>query len=251
MNSFHNKHFVVFGGSAGLGRAVAIKLSELGASISIVGRSQDHVDTTFDLLTIVNSPYQIHRKFKFDLSNLELISSLVSNFEAIDGIVYAAGIIHIKPIQYIQIDEFSELQKINSVAVVFIIKECLVQKKIKKNSSIVLISSISGTKIGYKGSVSYSFSKGALSGMVKSLALELAKYKIRINSILPAMVQNTSLGFNATFSDAQLQEDKLKYPLGDYLEVDDVTDSIIFLLTDSSKMITGSELVIDGGFTLN
>jgi NAD(P)-dependent dehydrogenase (short-subunit alcohol dehydrogenase family) len=251
MNSFQNKHYIIFGGSSGIGRGAAIRLSELGASVSIVGRNQDHIDSTFNLLLTNNSSFQKHQKINFDLSNLDLISSLVSSFDSIDGIVYAAGIIHIKPIQYIEIDEFLELQKINSVAVIFIIKECLIQKKINKNSSIALIGSISGTRIGYKGSVSYSFSKGALSGMVKSLALELAKYKIRINSILPAMVQDTRLGINETFSEGQLTEDKNKYPLGDYLKVDDVTGSIIYLLSDSAKMITGSELLIDGGYTLN
>jgi NAD(P)-dependent dehydrogenase (short-subunit alcohol dehydrogenase family) len=251
MSSFQNKHFVIFGGSSGIGRGAAIKLSELGASLSIVGRNQDHIDSTFDLLQTDISSLQKHKKINFDLSNLDLLASLVSSFDSIDGIVYAAGIIHIKPIQYIEIDEFLELQKINSVAVLFIIKECLLQKKIKKNSSIILIGSISGTRIGYKGSVSYSFSKGALSGMLKSLALELAKYKIRINSILPAMVRNTNLGISETFSENQLREDKNRYPMGDYLEVDDVTGAIIYLLSDSSKMVTGSELVIDGGYTLN
>jgi NAD(P)-dependent dehydrogenase (short-subunit alcohol dehydrogenase family) len=251
MISFKNKHFIVFGGTSGIGRAAAIKLSGLGASLTIIGRNQENIDSTFDLLQTDKLSFQKHQKINFDLSNLDSLSTLVSAFDCIDGIVYAAGIIYIEPIQYIDIDKFFELQKINSVAVIFIIKECLLQKKLKKNSSIVLIGSISGTRIGYVGSVSYSFSKGALSGMVKSLALELAKFKIRINSILPAMVKNTRLGINETFSEGQIIEDRKKYPMGDYLEVDDVTGSIIYLLSDSSKMVTGSELIIDGGYTLN
>ena len=251
MTSFSNKHFVIFGGSSGIGRGAAIKLSELGASISIVGRNQNHIDSTFEQLKTCISPFQNHQKIKFDLLDLDLLPSLVSTFDSIDGIVYSAGIINIKPIQFIEVKDFLELQKINSISVLFIIKECLIQKKIKKSSSIVLIGSISGTKIGYKGSVSYSFSKGALAGMVKSLALELAKYKIRINLVLPAMVKNTSLGFNEVFSESQLKEDIVKYPLGDYLTVEDVTGAIIYLLSDSSRMITGTELVIDGGYTLN
>jgi len=251
MNSFNNKHFIVFGGSSGIGKGAAIKLAELGASITIVGRNQDHINSAFDQLKSDKSINQKHKKIKFDLINLTEISSLISSLDQIDGIIYAAGIIHIKPIQFIDITEFLELQNVNAISILFIIKECLLQRKFNKNSSIVLISSISGTRIGYIGSISYSFSKGALSGMVKSLALELAKYKIRINSILPAMVKNTNLGFIETFSDDQLLKDKKKYPLGDFLSVEDLIGSIIHFLSDSSIMITGTELVIDAGYTLN
>ena len=139
----------------------------------------------------------------------------------------------------------------NSFAPFFVIRELIRSKKINNGASIVLVSSISGTRIGAKGLISYSTSKSALIGMSKSMALELAKQRIRVNTVLPGMIKGTLLNNTHSFSEEQLKEDKKKYPLGDYGTCEDVANGIAFLLSDLSKYITGAELVIDGGLTLN
>jgi NAD(P)-dependent dehydrogenase (short-subunit alcohol dehydrogenase family) len=250
MSNLSEKHYVVFGGSSGIGKSISIGLSNCGASVTIVGKTKKHLDETFENLNTENV-HQNHQKIQADLADLNDLKNIITTVGNVDGIIYSAGILKIKPLQFIDIPDFMELININSIAPVFLIKEAIKQRKISKGGSIVLIGSISGTKVGYVGSVAYSFSKGALSGMMKSLALELAPLRIRINSLLPAMVKGTNLNIKDEITVQEIENDKKKYPLGDYLNVSDVSNFTIFLLSDLSRNITGTEIVIDGGYTLN
>jgi NAD(P)-dependent dehydrogenase (short-subunit alcohol dehydrogenase family) len=247
---FKGKHILVVGGSSGIGKQTALNLANLGAAISIIGRNAFRVNETLSKLNEINSSIK-HTGHIFDLVKIESISTLVNELGNYNGLVYSAGIQKISPLQFINNQDFAEVQYINSFAPFFLIRDLIKLKKINKEASIVLVSSVSGAKIGTKGLISYATSKSALVGMSKSLALELARQKIRVNCVLPGMIKDTLLNNIFNFSEEQLLEDKKKYPLGDYGTCQDVSNAICFLLSDLSKYITGSELVIDGGLTLN
>lgn len=247
---FANKQILVVGGSAGIGKRTALDLAKSGAAISIIGRNTIRVNETLQELNDINSSVK-HIGHIFDLVNIASISNLVNALGSYNGLVFSAGIQKIAPLQYISNQDFAEVQYVNSFAPFYLIRDLVKSKKIKKEASIVLVSSVSGAKIGSKGLISYATSKSALVGMSKSLALELARQKIRVNCVLPGMIKDTLLNNTSNFSEEQLSEDKKKYPLGDYGTCEDVSNAICFLLSDLSKYITGAELVIDGGLTLN
>ena len=247
---FDGKHIVVIGGSAGIGKTTALNLAKRGATLTIVGRNELRLSETLNELKVQN-PNKVHLGYISDLVDYAAVKSLVAQLKSIDGIVYSAGIQKITPLQFIHETDFEVVQFVNSFAPFYIIRDLMKSKKIHKGGSIVFVSSISGTRIGAKGLISYSTSKSALVGMSKSMALELAKQRIRVNTILPGMIKDTLLNNINNFSEEQLNEDKKNYPLGDYGTCKDVSNGISFLLSDLSSYITGIELVIDGGLTLN
>jgi len=247
---FTGKHILVVGGSAGIGKKTALNLAKIGAAISIIGRNTIRVNETVRELNEINSNVK-HTGHIFDLLKIESISTLVNELGIYNGLVYSAGVQKIAPLQFISNQDFAEVQYINTFAPFYLIRDLVKFKKINKESSIVLVSSVSGAIIGAKGLISYATSKSALVGMSKSLALELARLKIRVNCVLPGMIKDTLLNNTINFSEEQLLDDKKNYPLGDYGTCEDVSNAICFLLSDLSKYITGAELVIDGGLTLN
>ncbi len=248
--NFQGKHIIVVGGSSGIGKDTALNLVNRGATVTIIGRNSIRINETLTELNSLNSILN-HRGHVFDFKNIDNISDLVSTLGTFDGLVYSAGIQKIAPLNYISNQDFEEMQIVNSFAPFYLIRDLIKVKKIVNGASIVLVSSVSGIKIGAKGLISYSTSKSALVGLAKSLALELSRQKIRVNCVLPGMIKDTLLNNTFNFSEEQLLEDKKKYPLGDYGTCVDVSNAICFLLSDLSKYITGAELVIDGGFTLN
>ena len=138
---------------------------------------------------------------------------------------------------------------VNFTAPVLMSAELIKGKKIVKNSSIVFISSISGVLTAGIGNSVYSASKGAINGIAKNMALDLAAKGIRVNCVNPGVIE-THIFDNGTITTEQLEEDKKRYPLKRHGKPEEVAHAVIYLLSDASSWVTGSNLVIDGGFTL-
>jgi NAD(P)-dependent dehydrogenase (short-subunit alcohol dehydrogenase family) len=120
---------------------------------------------------------------------------------------------------------------------------------LQKESSVVFISSISGVYVSSVAGTLYSSSKGALNGAIKGMALDLASKIIRVNSICPGMIK-TNLLSDGKLTDEDLEKDMKRYPLQRYGNPEEVAFAVIYLLSDASKWITGTNLLIDGGYTL-
>ena len=138
----------------------------------------------------------------------------------------------------------------NAFSSIRLIRSLVQGKKLEKEASIVMISSISGVRCGYLGGSIYGATKGALEGFTKAIALELAPRKIRVNTITPGMVESNLLN-NSEISEEQLEIDKSRYPMKRYGKPEEVGYAAIYLLSDATKWMTGSSLLIDGGYTLN
>ena len=154
------------------------------------------------------------------------------------------------PHKFIKKNDFNEIMNINFFAPFFLTQRLLKQKKIVDHGSIVFLSSISGPVVGSKGNLMYSASKSAINGIVKTLALELAEKKIRVNSISAGMV-NTEMWKNDTklVSTEQLNLNSKLYPLG-FGEPEYIANLASFLISEESIWITGSSVIADGGFTI-
>jgi NAD(P)-dependent dehydrogenase (short-subunit alcohol dehydrogenase family) len=154
------------------------------------------------------------------------------------------------PVKFIKESQLQDVFSVNYFSAVNLISELLMQKKINNNSSIAFISSVS-TLHAYFGGAPYISSKAALEGYAKTLALELAPKKIRVNVLQPALVRTAIFDstINAAIDKEKMNELVNSYPLG-IGEPIDVANALAFFMSDSSKWITGSSLKMDGGLTL-
>jgi len=242
--SLENKTILVTGASSGIGRAIAIECSKMGASVIITGRNEERLKETHAQMEGNQPDYIVA-----DLSLPNDVQNLVQKITSLNGLVNCAGLTKSLPFQFATRKNIDEVFNINFFAPVEISRLLVKNKKIKGGSSIVFISSISGVYCTIIGNSIYSASKGAINGIVKSMALELAPKSIRVNCINPGMI-NTNLLSEGIISKDQLQEDMKKYPLKRYGKPEEVAFAAIYLLSDVSNWVTGSNLLIDGGLTL-
>ena len=240
--SLESKTVLITGASSGIGRSIAIECSKMGAKVIITGRRKELLNETLSLLTGDN-----HDNISADLSNSENILDLVDKLPVLDGIVQNAGINVKVPIKYITEEKISKIFKTNYYAPVLITQSLLKKKKINREASIVMISSISSNYAAISNSI-YSSSKGAINSFLKVLALELSPRKIRVNGIQPGLVKTDILKSHAL--EEGLSEHENDYPLGRFGDPEDIAYCAVYLLSDASKWVTGSIFTIDGGVTL-
>lgn len=238
--SLERKTILVTGASSGIGRATAIECSKLGASVIITARNEVRLYET--LLAMEGNNHQC---IICDLSDESSIDLLVDKIGEVDGVVNNAGYIDLLPIKLIKSQRFEAILTTNTIAPILLFQKLLKKKKIRNNTSVVFTSSLAGLGYGTVGNSMYSATKGAISAFVKVASKELAGRNIRVNAVCPGMVK-TSIMSKGDVSNKQLEEDEKNYPLG-YGEPLDVALAIIYLLSNASKWVTGTNLIIDGG----
>lgn len=248
--NMQGKNVVVTGASSGIGRTTAVFLSELGAKVVLVGRREAELQKTKSLLKGNGHVIEV-----FDLNNFENISvwmkQLAEKVGPLSGLIHSAGMLLVRPIRFFRYEELEQLFSINVYAAIFLTK-AFRQKGVAVNesSSIVLLSSVAGI-LGDSGLSVYAASKGALISFVKAMAVELAKENIRINCVAPAMVKTEMVEKASTLLSQAQKENQFtscKSVLGQGLP-SDVSNAIVFLLSNNSRWITGTTLVVDGGYT--
>jgi len=245
-NPFALKEKTIFvsGASSGIGRAIAIECSKMGAKLFITGRNSNRLNETFEKLE-----GEGHIRVIAELKNEDEIRLLAENAPLLDGIVHCAGIGKPVPFQFAGRKILEEVMEINFTSPALLSQYLIRYKKIARGASIVFVSSISGVYISSTGGSVYSASKGAVNGLLKGMAIELAPKKIRVNSVNPGMI-DTNIYSEGTITDEQLKEDTLRYPLKRYGKPEEVAYAVIYLLSDASSWTTGSCLLVDGGYTL-
>ena len=245
MNPFtlKNKTILVTGASSGIGAETSIKVSEMGANLILSARNKKRLKETFAKL-----PKGNHQIIPADLTNSEDIQVLIKNIKGIDGIVHSSGIVRPFPIKFIGTKQINEMFDINYQGPVLLTSQLFRAKKINNGASLVFMSSIS-SQFPHKGGALYSGAKAAINTYSKTIALEYAIKNIRSNVINAAMVK-TPIFDEAEKAITKKMMDKHgeRYPLG-FGSPEDIANAIIFLLSDGSKWITGTEIKMDGGLT--
>ena len=242
--SLENKTILVTGASSGIGRAIAVECSKMGASVILTARNEARLQET---LSQMHGNH--HSIIVADLSKQEEIPLLIEKNPVLDGLVHCAGVVKTLPFQFVNADALTEVMSVNFTAPVLLSAQLVKKKKLAKNASIVFISSVSGSLCVWAGNSIYSASKAAINGMMKNMALELAPKGIRVNSVHPAMVETHILDAG-TITSEQIEEDKKRIPLKRYGQPEEIAYSVIYLLSDASRWVTGTNLIIDGGYTL-
>ncbi|MEG0700956.1 MAG: SDR family oxidoreductase [Muribaculaceae bacterium] len=243
--SLEGKTILVTGASSGIGKAIAIECSKMGATVVITGRNAHRLTETFDQLEGSDNIQIVA-----DLSIENSIENLIEQTPSINGLVNCAGISGHKLFKFISDSYVRDMFDINFFSATFLTHQLLKFNKISKDGSIIFMTSTSGIVSSYIGGAIYSATKGALGGLIKGLALDLAPKRIRVNSIMPAMVE-TPIMEGGDVDDIQLEEDRKKYPLKRYGKPEEVAYAAIYLLSNASAWTTGSNLLLDGGRTIS
>ena len=242
--SLEGKTILITGASSGIGRGVAIACSKMGATVILNGRNQMKLGATLAQLEEGE-----HKMIAADLTNSESVSRMMEQLPSLDGVVHCAGIGQRVLCKVATEQDVDAVLDVNFKAPVLLQTELLKHKKINKGASIVFIASIS-TWSPSIGNAFYSASKGAIVSYTNCLALELAPRKVRVNCISPAMVW-TDLILQEGVDEEQLKADELKYPLKRYGTPEDIANLAIYMLSDASTWMTGSNVKLSGGGQLN
>lgn len=240
------KTVLVTGGGSGIGRAVAIEASHVGAKVVVVGRDKGRLDETLsDCLK------GDHLAISWDLSKIEsldaLVTELVGSVGPLDGAVHAAGLYSAEPLRVVTPVSMESLLRINLVAPYILTKSIAKKPNHSVRASIVFIGSVSSKK-GQGGAISYSVSKAALSSGIRPLVSEFRGRGIRFNAIVAGLVESDfSDGIRRTIGEAAWLALVDAHPLG-VGSPKEIADATLFLLSQKSKWVTGVELVVDGGY---
>jgi NAD(P)-dependent dehydrogenase (short-subunit alcohol dehydrogenase family) len=242
------KTVLVTGASRGIGRATAVFLSRLGARIVIAGRDEEQLSQTVSQMEGSG-----HLARSFDLNQVEALPGWVKSVAAetgpLYGLVHSAGIVMNRPLKGLTYQNLLDIQRVNVDAAIMLSKGFR-QKDVYEaaGSSVVYLSSV----MAYKSKpalAAYAATKGALLSLAKTLALELASQKIRVNCVCPGLVRTAMVEeLEEKLLPEQLEKLYAEYPLG-LGEPEDVAYAIACLLAPAARWITGSALVLDGGYT--
>lgn len=248
MNQLQEKRILITGASSGIGRAIAQEAALLGAKLILFGRDLERLEETFNSLTGGN-----HEYYTLDITDYnrveEVINQTVSANGVIDGFVHSAGIEKIVPLKSSYNSLFKSVFEVNVFAG-FEISRLLSRKGYfsKNGASFVFISSVNAVK-GDACKTIYCSSKSALLSGVKAMAKELAGKKIRCNCVLPGIVETPMVKkMFGTLSEDAKEAIVSKHPLG-LGKPEDIANLVCFLLSEKASWITGSDYIIDGGYS--
>jgi len=220
------KNIVLIGGNSGIGNAVSELAKASGANVFTYSRSEDgdnRLDVTESFSEIANLP------------------------EIIDGLVYCPGSINLKPFHRISVEDFKAEMELNFFGAVKVLQACMKNLKKSDQASVVLYSTVAvQTGMGFHSGIASA--KGAIEGLVRSLAAEWAPNKIRVNAVAPSLTDTPLAQQLLSTEDKRSASDK-RHPLGRIGTPDDIAEATIYLLSEKSSWITGQILPVDGGMS--
>src|SRR5258708_2668423 len=239
------KRALVTGGGRGIGLAAASALAEAGAHVTVAARTQSEIDAAADAIRARGDNADA---LVLDVTDIEAVRRAVAHAQPFDVLVNNAGTNRPKLLGDVTVEDFDLIMGLNVRAAFFVAQAVALRLiEAKRPGSIINISSQMG-HVGAARRTVYCAAKHAMEGFTKAMAIELAPHNIRVNSIGPTFLETpmTRPFFeNKTFRDEVLA----KIKLGRLGQLEELTGAIVFLASDASSLMTGSALVIDGGWT--
>jgi NAD(P)-dependent dehydrogenase (short-subunit alcohol dehydrogenase family) len=244
--SLEGKRILITGATSGLGYETAITCAKMGAEVIGIGRDPVRLASTQKALTEISG--LAHQMIEADLTDSAAREKVIASLTSpVNGVVHGAGISRLSPVRMISEAHLREVQSINVEAPTLLTQALLKKSLVAADGSIVFISSIAA-HIGVAGVAAYSGTKAALLAITRCLAMEVVKRRIRANCLSPALVETPLLEATAAIT-ANIEQERNNYPLG-FGKPEDVANAAVFLLSDASKWITGTTIVMDGGLTI-
>ncbi len=256
MKDFSNKTLLISGASSGIGSGICRKLAQEGARLLLLGRN---IEKLTQLKKELEDRYcgdalegNGHQIISCDLADVDNIGQQIKprllELAPVYGFCHVAGLVKTMPLNGLKPAVIAEQVTVNTLAGIELAR--LVSGRnimSSEHSSMVFISSIYA-HIAEPGQIAYCASKAAVNAAVRAMAVELAPRNIRVNSVSPGFVRTEMTENHARLSEQQLQQIIAKHPLGEG-RVEDVANAVSFLLMPENRWMTGSDLIIDGGYT--
>ena len=244
-----NKTAVVSGAGKGLGRACAIALAEAGANLIIISRTKKDLNEVSKIIKKYKSKC---KSYICDITNYDQIKSIINKQAKIDILINNAGNNIPEHFTKVKTKNMEYLVKINTVASFNLAQLCTLKmikdKNRKKNGGAIINMSSQMGHVGGPIRSVYNMNKWGLEGLTKGMALDLAKYNIRVNTVCPTFVITPMT--KKFLKNKKFKKDTLgNIPLGRFAEMSEVASAVVFLASDAASMITGTSLLVDGGWT--
>ena len=241
--SLEGKTILITGAASGIGKETAIESSKMGAKIVAV-------DLNSDGLSALNSQLEggEHQFFTGNLCDDVFLKSLADNVPVLNGVFLCAGVSDTTLVKFLTEEKIDRVFNINVKAPVMMLKYLLKKKKVADAGSLVWMSSYGAEKVE-PGLGIYAASKSAVNGFMRAYAKELIGKKIRSNSIMPMMIKTELISTLTTISDEDWKKQEANYPLG-FGAPQDVARGAMFLFSDASRWITGTQFKMGGGSDL-
>jgi NAD(P)-dependent dehydrogenase (short-subunit alcohol dehydrogenase family) len=244
-----NKTALVTGAGKGLGKACAVALAEAGARVIILSRTKSDLDK---VSKIIKRTKGFSKSFVCDVTQLEEFKKILQKITQLDILVNNAGNNRPEHFTKVKQENMEYLTNLNMKAAFNVAQLCsqkMVKAKNRKKigGSIIHMSSQLG-KVGCEGRNVYNMNKFGVEGLARGMAVELAEYNIRVNTVCPTFVETPMV--KKFFKNKKFKKQMLdNIPLRRAAKESDVATAVAFLAADSSEMITGTSLVVDGGWT--
>ena len=241
-----NKRAIIIGSSSGIGLGCAVALADAGASVVLAAR---RIELLNDLKTELKSKGHQAETIELDITKIDEVVNIIKSQDSFDIMVNSSGLARHTPAVETNEDDFNNVLNVNLKGAYFITKE-IAKKLIEENKtgSLINISSQMAHVGGIDRAV-YSASKHAVEGFTKSMAMEFGPFGVRVNTICPTFISTPLTA--PTFNDPnKIKWIKDKIKLGRVGEVEDIRGAVVYLASDASSLVTGSSLLIDGGWTV-
>ena len=245
---FQDQVVIVTGASRGIGKGIAELFAKEGAKLVLVGRDESALNLVTKNLT--KEGVQV-LPVRADVSSSEdverIIQETLACYGRIDVLCHNAGIYPHSRLENMTLEEWQKVIDVNLTGTFLAVKACIPTMKAQGGGKIVITSSISGPQTALPGYSHYTASKGGVAGFIRTAAVELAKYKIKINAVEPGNI--ISEGFNE-LGEEHMNNMIRAVPLGRLGTPEDVAHAMLFLASEEASYITGQSLIVDGGQTL-
>lgn len=242
-----NQQVIVTGASSGIGRATAIELAKKGYDVHLIGRNTKRLEQVRRETTLDNVTSHIYQLELTDNQAVQkTITQIVNSFSLIAGLLNAAGIFRTTDVLNFDDTSWEEVMDVNFYGTLYPTLALLPTLYKQKSGSIVNITSVDAFD-GIKNYDAYAASKGAVTSLTKTLALESAPYNVRINAIVPG-ITDTEMTHDRLL--ANMKKYQTKVPLQRAAQSIEVAEPIAFLISNDASYITGQSIHVNGGWRL-
>lgn len=243
----NGKVAIVTGGSRGIGKAIAGKFLDNGASVAICGMEEEEVEQTVVELGKKGSVYGQLADVSDEASVAAFVENVLQRFGSIDVLANNAGIAPQSDFLNLPVELWDKTMNVNLKGA-FLVAQTVSRTMVAQGGGVIVNMSSTNGLFGEKGLAAYNASKAGMILLTKTMALELAPYGIRVNAVCPGFI-GTELALNSGFDEAYLNECIAKVPLQRWGQPEEVADLFLFLSSSMSSYITGQYFIIDGGQT--
>lgn len=242
--SLSGKTVLITGAASGIGRATAKQCHNMGASLVLLDLNENGLNSVKEEIgdsAIIS--------YALNLTDYNRLCEVIGQLPKLDGVFSNAGIVKSLMAKFSGKEDMEKIFEVNTFSHINLVQQLIAQKKLNKGASIVFTSSMSGVFAGLVGGSLYGATKAAIAGYCKALAIELAPRGIRVNTIHPGMIE-TPLTVGTALSQDVLDKDAKNYPLGRYGKPEEVAYAVVYLLSDATVWMTGTQLLLDGGYSV-